>query len=197
MNNDNNDDFAADLTSLFEPRSAGLLVVDVQERLWPFIHEKEKVGRRIIQAIEVVGNLGLPILVTEQYVKGLGTTLPNVKGALAAFEAYKPFEKFAFSCFGELEFEELFEATGIETLALIGIESHVCVMQTALDALDRGLDVFYIAEATGSRDARHKQEALDRVQGAGAIVGSVEMFAFEAMRTSKHPAFRDVQKVIV
>ncbi len=184
-------------TNLFNPKSTGLLVVDVQEKLWPFIHDKAKIGRRVVQAIEVAGHLGLPILVTEQYVKGLGPTLPNIVEQLEKFEAYKPREKFAFSCFGDLDFEEAFETSGIETLAIIGIEAHVCVMQTALDALDRGIDVFFIAEATGSRDALHKEEAICRVRDAGAIVGSVEMFAFEAMRTSKHPAFRNVQKVIV
>jgi nicotinamidase-related amidase len=70
-------------------------------------------------------------------------------------------------------------------------------MQTALDALDRGVDVFYVAEATGSREERHKREAIHRVRDAGAIVGSVEMFAFEALRTADHPKFKEVQKVIL
>jgi len=186
-----------DWSSLFEPTTAGLLVVDVQEKLWPFIHEKEGILKRIVQSIEVAGRLGLPILVTEQYVKGLGPTLPEVQGALKKYDAYRPVEKFAFSCFGEPRFEEAYTSKSIETLAIVGIEAHVCVMQTALDALGRGNDVFYIAEATGSRSPSHKQEALARVRDAGCIVGSVEMFAFEAMRTSKHPAFREVQKVIV
>jgi nicotinamidase-related amidase len=182
---------------LFDPDTAGLLVVDVQEKLWPFIHNKEAVLKRTLQAIEVAGHLELPILVTEQYVKGLGPTIPEVRAALERFAAYQPIEKTAFSCFGEPAFETAFAESGIETLALVGIEGHVCVMQTALAALDREIDVFYLAEAVGSRDPRHKEEALRRVLHCGAVVGSVEMFAFEAMRTSKHPAFRAVQKVIL
>jgi nicotinamidase-related amidase len=182
---------------LFDPDTAGLLVVDVQEKLWPFIHEKGAVLARTLQAIEIAGRLELPILVTEQYVKGLGPTIPEVKAALEAFGAYRPIEKTAFSCFGEPAFAEAFELSGIETLAIVGIEGHVCVMQTALEALDREIDVFYIAEAIGSRDPAHKAEAVARVRDAGAVVGSVEMFAFEAMRGSKHPAFRAVQKVIL
>ncbi|MCP4600803.1 MAG: isochorismatase family protein [Proteobacteria bacterium] len=197
MKTNNERHLTSETTNLFDPRSAGLLVVDVQERLWPFIHDKTKIGRRVIQAIEVAGHLELPILVTEQYVKGLGPTLPEIIEQLSRFNAYRPMEKFAFSCFGDLDFEETFESSGIDTLAIVGIEAHVCVMQTALDALDRGIDVFLIAEAIGSRDSLHKEEAICRVRDAGAIVGSVEMFAFEAMRTSKHPAFRNVQKVIV
>jgi nicotinamidase-related amidase len=182
---------------LFDPDTAGLLVVDIQEKLWPFIHDKENVLKRALQAIEVAGRLELPILVTEQYVKGLGTTIPEVRAALERFDAYKPIEKIAFSCFGEPAFEDAFAESGIETLALVGIEGHVCVMQTALEALDREIDVFYIAEAVGSRDPRHKEEAVRRVLHCGAVVGSVEMFAFEALRGSKHPAFRDVQKTIL
>jgi hypothetical protein len=182
---------------LFDPDTAGLLVVDIQEKLWPFIHDKEAVLARTLQAIEIAGLLELPILVTEQYVKGLGPTIPEVRYALERFGAYAPIEKTAFSCFGEPAFADAFESSGIETLALVGIEGHVCVMQTALEALDREIDVFYIAEAVGSRSASHKAEAVARVEGAGAVVGSVEMFAFEAMCSSKHPAFRAVQKVIV
>ncbi len=186
-----------EMASMFNPRYAGLLVVDVQKRLWPFIHDKEKVLKRIVQSIEVAGHMGMPILVTEQYVKGLGTTIEPVKAALEMFDAYKPLEKFAFSCFGERDFEDKFEVAKLDSLAVVGIESHVCVMQTTLDALDRNVDTFYIAEATGSRDPTHKEEAIARVRDAGAIIGSVEMFAFESMRSSKHPAFKKVQKVIV
>ncbi|MCP4606625.1 MAG: isochorismatase family protein [Proteobacteria bacterium] len=197
MEKKTDNELTIDLSSLFDPNSAGLLVIDVQEKLWPFIHNRDEVGRRIIQAIKVAGHLELPILVTEQYVKGLGPTIREVVDVLNIFDTKKPMEKYAFSCFGKPDFEDMFEACDIETLAIVGIEAHVCVMQTALDALDRGIDVFFISEATGSRDPRHKEEAIARVRDAGAIVGSVEMFAFEAMRTSNHSAFKDVQKVII
>jgi nicotinamidase-related amidase len=194
---DTEDDGIFETPLLLDPAGAGLLVVDVQERLWPSIHDREAVGRRILQAIRVAGNLELPILVTEQYVKGLGPTLPEVRAAVSEFGAFDPLEKFDFSCLGEPDFVARLAESGIETLALVGIESHVCVLQTALDALDRGLDVFYIAEATGSRDPAHKAEAVARVRDAGGVIGSVEMFAFEALRSSKHPAFKAVQKVIL
>ena len=190
-------DFSSIACGMFEPEKAGLLVVDVQERLWPAIPEQEELLKRIVQAIEVTGHLGLPILVSEQYVKGLGPTLAPVQEALEPFNAYNPIEKFSFSCFGESAFAEVFEKTGIETLAIVGIEAHVCVMQTALDALDRDVEVFFMAEATGSRNKKHKKEAVHRVRDAGALVGSVEMFGFEAMRTAKHPAFKNVQKAIM
>jgi isochorismate hydrolase len=171
--------------------------VDIQERLFPFIHGKDEVLRRSLQMIEIAGYLELPILVTEQYVKGLGPTVKEVKDLLTDLGAYNPIEKRDFSCFGEVDFQDAFEASKLDTLAVVGIESHVCVMQTTLDGIDRGVDVFVAAEATGSRHPRHKQEALARMRDSGATLGSVEMFAFEVMRTSAHPAFKKVQKVIL
>jgi len=194
---DHFDEMDGDLSSMFDPETAGLLVVDIQEKLWPFIDGRDEVLKRTLQAIDVAGHLELPIIVTEQYVKGLGPTIPEIKEALERWDSYAPIEKFAFSCFGEERFVEKLAGEAVETLALVGIEGHVCVMQTALDALDRGLDVFYVAEAIGSRNSRHKEEAIARVRDAGAVVGSVEMFAFEAMRSSRHPAFKEAQKVIV
>lgn len=184
-------------SSLVDAEACGLLVVDVQDKLWPSIHDKDTVGKRIIQAIEVAGHLGLPILVTEQYVKGLGTTIPAVKATLERFGAYKPIEKTAFSCLGEPEFCDVFDDMNLETMAVVGIESHICVMQTTLDLLDRGVQAFYLAQATGSRRPEHKAEAIRRVRDAGALVGSVEMLGFELMRSSKHEAFKNVQKVIL
>ena len=197
MNDEQIIDFSDLICGMFEPEKAGLLVVDVQERLWPSIPDQDDLLKRITQAIAVTGHLGLPILVSEQYVKGLGPTLAPVQEALAPFNAYNPIEKFSFSCFGEPAFAEAFEKTGIETLAIVGIEAHVCVMQTALDALDKDVEVFFMAEATGSRNKKHKKDAIHRVRDAGALVGSVEMFGFEAMRTAKHPAFKNVQKAIM
>ncbi|MDD5305797.1 MAG: isochorismatase family protein [Deltaproteobacteria bacterium] len=185
------------MTNLYDPKTAALLVVDIQDKLWPSISGREEVLKGSLQAIEVAGHMGLPILVTEQYVKGLGPTIPEVRAALDAFGAYRPIEKVAFSCFGEPAFAAAVEKLETKTLILVGIEGHVCVMQTALDALDRGIMPFYVAEAVGSRNPEHKAEAVFRVRRSGGVIGSVEMFAFEGLRGSKHPAFRDVQKVIL
>ena len=185
------------MSLLFDPKTAGLLVIDVQERLWPYIDSKAEVLHRIIQAIRVAGRLRIPILATEQYVKGLGSTIKDVRELLDTFNAYHPIEKMTFSCLGESNVVDAVKKLNLETLFLVGIEAHVCVLQTALEALDSGFRVFYIAEATSSRDPRHKEEAISRVRQAGGVICSVEMFAFEAMRTSEHPNFKKVQRVIV
>ncbi len=182
---------------LLDSRRAGLLVIDIQTKLFPFIDNHSQVLRRTKQLIEIAGHLELPIMVTEQYTRGLGPTLPELIEIHTRFAEFDPLEKRAFSCFGDAPFCEEFDQRGIDTLAIAGIETHICVMQTALDALERGLTVFLVAEATGSRLLSHKIEALDRLHEAGAIIGSAEMFAFEMMRTSNHPKFKQVQRVIM
>jgi nicotinamidase-related amidase len=197
MKPDNTMTQEVELSNLISPAHAGLLVVDVQGKLFSHIADNEAVAARICQAIRAAGQLGIPVLSCEQYVRGLGPTIKEVQAALSEILAPSPIEKTAFSCFGEPLFVDAFEKSGIDTLAIVGIEAHVCVLQTALQALDRGIDVVLIAEAVGSRKAAHKDEAIMRLRDAGCIVGSVEMFVFEMMRTAQHAAFRAAQRIIL
>ena len=185
-----------ELTNLMNPARVGLLVVDLQEKLLPVIHDREAIERTAVSAIRAAGHLELSVLSSEQYVRGLGPTVPAVRAALDEVGAQKGVEKKAFSCFGEPAFEAAFDTAGLDTLVLCGIETHVCVLQTALEALDRGIDVFVITDAVGSRNPRHKEEALLRLRDAGCLLGPLEMFVFEMLRTAAHPAFRDVQRLI-
>lgn len=185
------------LGTTISPAGAALVVVDMQEKLLPHMNDAEQIERHVVQAIEIAGHLELPVFVTEQYVKGLGPTVPNVAKALKQIKAYTPIEKVSFSCFGEPTFVSALKAKDIDTLILCGIESHICVLQTALAALDNEFDVFLIAEASGSRNPAHKQETICRLRHEGAVVGSVEMFAFEILGTAKHAAFKQVQKIIL
>jgi nicotinamidase-related amidase len=186
-----------EFSKLISPDHAGLLVVDVQEKLFSHIADNSAVAVRICQAIRAAHELGMKVLSCEQYVRGLGPTIKEVKAGLSEIHAPPPIEKTAFSCFGEPAFVEAFERSDIDTLAIVGIEAHVCVLQTALQALDRGIDVVLIAEAVGSRNRVHKDEAVVRMRDAGCIIASVEMFAFEMMRTAQHAAFRAVQRIIL
>jgi len=176
---------------------AALVFIDVQTKLWPFMHDREQVGRRTAQLVDIAGILGLPFVVTEQYVKGLGPTIPELKSILEKHGAYRPIEKVSFSCFGEPRFVEALERLKRKTLVVCGIEAHVCVMQTTLDALDRGYDVHLVSEAVSSRFEENRFAGIERMAEAGATVTTVEMAAFEAMATAKHPKFREVQQVIL
>lgn len=186
-----------ELSYSISPEGAALLVVDMQERLFPKIADKESTARHVCCAVRAASLLGMTVLTAEQYVRGLGPTIPDVKSALEESGAPPPIEKRAFSCFGEPAFVEAFEKSDIKTLAVCGIEAHVCVLQTALDALARNIEVFLITDASGSRKTSHKEAAVTRLRDAGGIAGPLEMLVFEMMRTSEHPAFREVQRLIL
>jgi nicotinamidase-related amidase len=193
------DEISADGPMILDPDGDGcaLVVVDVQERLLPHIHGHEEVLRRSVQAVQIAAHLGVPVIALEQYRRGLGETVAALRQVFETAGADAPIEKMSFSAFGEPSFVQKLEDLAVETLIVCGIEAHVCVLQTALDAVTRGFQVLLLAEATGSRNPRHATEAWERMRQDGVRLGSVEMFAFEALRSAEHPAFQKIRRVIM
>lgn len=173
---------------------AALFVVDVQEKLMPFIFERERVVRHSTLLIEAAKVLGLPIVVTEQYPKGLGVTLPEIQQALGEF--YKPIEKMTFSGCGVPSGREAVQATGRKQWLIIGIESHVCVVQTVLDILEMGLETYVAADAVSSRAESNYRIGIERMRDAGAVVTSAEMAIYEMLREAGTEEFRAILKLV-
>ena len=159
-------------------QKVGLVIVDIQERLLPAIHENQRVIANAARLVKGAAIMGLPILVTEQYRKGLGPTVPEVAGAVPAFAAM---EKLTFSSCGAEGFVAALEARGVSDVILCGIEAHVCVMQTCLDLLDKGFRTFVVADAISSRTPENHRIAVERMRDAGAIIMSTEMILFELL----------------
>lgn len=176
---------------ILDPERTSLLVVDVQEKLMPHMHEGDEVIRACRRLIEGFKLLGLPVFVTEQYPRGLGPTVAELRKTIADSPVY---EKRTFSAFGDHEFHE---AGGeLDQLVVCGVETHVCVNQTVHDALEAGHQVHVAADAVGSRTPLNRQVGLDRMRAEGAVITSVEMALFELMHTSEHPQFRAISKLI-
>lgn len=180
--------------SMIDRDDSLLLVIDVQAKLWPHIANREQVKDRCALLIRGAAKLEVPIVVSEQYPKGLGPTLPELQQALPAGSTMC--EKLAFGCLGESDLAGRLDALGRRTLVVCGIETHVCVLQTALEALDKGYRVAVVADAVGSRLESNRQLALERMRAAGAAVVSAEMLLFEWMRTARHPAFKDISALV-
>jgi nicotinamidase-related amidase len=174
-------------------QDAALLVVDVQEKLLPSIFEEERVRRNTVTMVRAAQILGVPMLVTEQYPKGIGRTAPDVAEALGAAAAI---EKLTFSTFGELAFVEALGALERRTLIVVGIEAHVCVTQSVLDALSAGYEVHVLADAVSSRTESNWRSGLNRMQQAGAVVSSTEMALFELLHVAGTPEFKEVLRLI-
>jgi nicotinamidase-related amidase len=168
-----------------------LLVVDIQEKLLPPIFHKEQLVRNAQLLIRAAGVLKIPAIVSTQYAKGLGGTVPEVASLLPETEAI---DKNLFSCFGSDVFCTLLKRLpgNRNTLLLCGMESHICVMQTALAALREGYLVHVASDAVSSRSEWNWKIGLDRMRAAGAVISSTEMMIYELMRSSSSPAFKEM-----
>lgn len=176
-----------------KPEECVLAVVDIQEKLLPPIFNKEELVCNAKLLIHLAKLLNVPIVATTQYARGLGATVPEIASLLDGGAVY---DKLEFSCFGSDQFcGELKSLPGQRNTVLIcGMEAHICVMQTALAALNRGYLVHVAADAVGSRAESNWRIGLRRMEAAGAVISSTEMMMYELMRASGTPVFKEMLK---
>src|ERR1700735_134650 len=174
-----------------EADRCALLVVDIQEKLLPPIFQKEQLVRNAKLLIRAAGGLKNPAVVSTQYAKGLGGTVTEVASLLPETEAI---DKNLFSCFGSEVFCTLLKRLpgNRNTLLLCGMESHICVMQTALAALREGYIVHVASDAVSSRTEWNWKIGLERMSAAGAVISSTEMIIYELLRSSGATAFKEL-----
>src|SRR5580693_2528404 len=174
-----------------ESDQCALIVVDIQEKLLPPIFQKDQLVSNSKLLIRAAGVLKFPALVSTQYAKGLGQTVPEIAALLPETEAI---DKDRFSCFGSDAFCTLLRRLPGKrnTLLLCGMESHICVMQTALAALREGYLVHVASDAVSSRTEWNWKIGLARMRAAGAVISSTEMMIYELMRSSSSAAFKEL-----
>lgn len=171
------------------PRSSELLLIDFQMRLIPAIKDtaaRIENARRLLVAAE---RLGFRVTLTEQYPRGLGSTVPEL-----ARPGLDTFEKTTFDVMRTAQIAARLD--GDADLIVSGCEAHVCVLQTVLSALDRGRKVFVVADAIGSRSEENRKEAIERMRGHGAEIVTTEMVLFEWLVSAEHPEFRSLSSLI-
>lgn len=168
-----------------------LLLIDLQSKLAPAIHNNAEVEQHCRWLVEVARELAVPVLATEQYPQGLGVTVPSV---LALLKSEEILEKIHFSAYKEPHIQAAFADVGRRQIILCGTETHVCVLQTALDLVAAGYQIYLVAEACGSRRDSDKQLALGRLQQAGVVIVSREMVAFEWLQRAGTAQFRQISK---
>ena len=168
-----------------------LVVIDIQQKLLPPIFQKDQLVRNSQLLIRAAGILKIPALISTQYAKGLGGTVAEIAALLPETEAI---DKTLFSCFGSDVFCSLLKRLPGQrtTLLLCGMESHICVTQTALGALREGYLVHVASDAVSSRTEWNWKIGLERMRAAGAIVSSTEMMIYELMRSSSSAAFKEL-----
>ena len=170
-----------------------LVVIDVQGKLAQLMHNKTELFKNLRTMILGAQVLDVPILLTEQYPQGMGATVPEVAELL---EGVAPITKTSFSCCGENGFTEAFAALGREQAVLVGIETHVCVWQTAYDLLESDYAVHVVADAVSSRSADNKHVGLENMRDSGAILTCTETALFELLRVAEGPQFKEILKLV-
>jgi len=173
---------------LMSSRRASLMVIDAQERLLPAMSESERVIKNISILIKSARELSVPILASEQYPKGLGPTISEISDLLPA--GIEPIAKTDFSCLDEPVFAAAFKAVDRDQTIICGVEAHVCVFQTAIQALSAGKNVFVVADACSSRAPSSAERAFERLRDEGVAVVTTEMVVFEWLRRAGGPAFK-------
>ena len=170
-----------------------LLVVDIQQKLAPAIHDSERVVANSIRLLDGARQLGVPAFVSEQYIKGLGPSLEAIRAA--AVDA-RFFEKTHFSCAAELGVIDLLRAAKRPQIILTGTEAHVCVLQTAFGLLAAGFEVYLVADAASSRTPENRSAAIERMRAAGIGIVTTEMVLFEWLHQAGTDDFRQLLPLI-
>ncbi len=179
---------------MLQQESTGVILVDVQGKLAQMVHESKTVISNIARLIEGAKILELPIIWMEQYPKGLGKTVDEISSLLAD---YKPIEKFTFSGYADANVRKAIVDSGRKQWLLCGIETHICVYQTALDLLANGFDVEVVQDCVSSRQAENIELAGNKLQSKGVGLTNIEMCLYELLKSSNHSKFKEILKIIV
>ncbi len=170
-----------------------LLIVDIQEKLAVVMKEKDKVVRNNLHLIELAKMVSMPVMVTEQYPKGLGTTVAEIREALPS---YRPVEKMTFDCCGQPAFLEGLKAHKKSTVILTGMETHICVLQTCVGLLKGGINVHLVQDAVCSRTKENWKNGAEYMRQAGAVVTNTETVLFQLLKVAGTEEFKTISKRI-
>lgn len=169
------------------------LIIDIQEKLFPHISEHDQLARNAEILISGLKILEVPIIVTEQYVKGLG---PTISPLALLLNDNQSIEKMSFSCCDEQLFINRIEKLDKKVIIIAGIEAHVCVLQTVIDLLEKGYTVVVIEDCISSRSLNNKNIAIERMRQEGAIISSYESILFELTKVSGTDKFKAISKLV-
>jgi nicotinamidase-related amidase len=178
---------------MITPKETLLLVIDVQCRLAPAVHEAEVVERNIGKLLRACKLLGGPVIYTEQYPKGLGRTVDSLKEIIGDEE---PFEKMTFSCCGNGAFMNRLRSLGRNDLLVVGMETHVCVYQTCVELIEFGYNVHLVTDGVSSRTPENRELGIRCIERAGGVPTSTEMAMFELLRVAEGDTFKAISKIV-
>ena len=179
--------------ALLSKDETALIIIDVQERLFEKVEDRNRIADSICRLIRFANILGIPIILTEQYPKGLGPTIHRIRKLIPNV---KPIEKIEFSCMASRKFRRRISEINVKNLVLTGIEAHICVAQTAIEAITSGYKVYVVYDAISSRHREDKAIAIERMKQYGAYMVTSEMLMYEVLRRAGTPEFKEILKLV-
>lgn len=179
--------------SMIVRENAAFVAIDFQERLMPVMSDSERLEEKTVKLIKGLNALGIPGIVTQQYTKGIGKTIPSIAEALGDFQHV---EKVTFSCMATEEFVTRLEALNKKDIIVFGIEAHICVQQTVLQLLEAGYNVYLVTDCISSRSEEDKLWGITRMGEAGAAITTYESVLYEILRDSKADGFKAVSAIV-
>jgi len=178
---------------LIDPNNACLLVIDIQSKLNPVMFDAGRAPQGAAKLLLGADILNIPAIVTEQYSKGVGPTVDDLQDFMPEGS---PMEKNTFSCMRDEPFTERLQSLDRKQAVICGIEAHICVLQTALQLIEQGYDVFAVEDATASRTPENHRAGLERIRHAGGNIVTTEMVLFEWLQKSGTPEFKQISQLI-
>jgi len=178
---------------LLSKEGTALVIIDIQEKLFPHMAEKDRIAQNVAKLVKFAEIMKIPVVLTEQYPKGLGCTIPEVKRLVPNIH---PIEKVDFTCLGSEEFKACLGRLEAQKLIITGIESHICVTQTAIDGLNKGYKVYVVSDAVSSRSLADKAIAIERMRQSGVTIVSTEMLIYELLGRAGTAEFREALKLV-
>lgn len=177
-----------------ESERTALFLIDMQDKLYPAIADKENLLKPLKILINLAKIFDMPIYITEQYPRGLGETLPEIKTWIENGDIHY-WEKTAFNAYLP-EVEAQIKKDEVKNFIVTGIEAHICVLQTVRELLNNQFNVFLVEDAVGSRDNQHKNNAVNLMREMGAVISNSESIAYDLLKDSKHPDFKTISNIL-
>ena len=179
--------------ALLSRDETALIIIDVQEKLFERVEDGDRIADSICKLIRFANILGIPIILTEQYPEGLGPTIHRIRELIPNV---KPIEKIEFSCMASREFRRRLSEINVKNLVLTGIEAHICVAQTAIEAITSGYKVYVVYDAISSRHRDDKAIAIERMKQHGVYMVTSEMLMYEVLRRAGTQEFKEILKLV-
>lgn len=179
--------------SLLTRDDTAFVMIDFQERLMPAISNNDRLESQTVKLVKGMKVLGIPIVVTQQYTKGIGETIPSIAEALGDFQHI---EKNSFSCMANEEFAARIKELNKKNIVVCGIEAHICVQQTVLQLMEQGYNVYLVADCVSSRSEEDKLWSITRMGEAGAVITTYESVLYELLRDSKADGFKAISAIV-